>query len=134
VQTCQQSVSFPLTDCLACHVISPFNSSQTTQILQAVQAEGESPIERPQRPDSAKALRRNHSLFDFERPEFRAMWEAANPEAVTALWSSHNSVSRYVMRLHNYLQPCYAVELSNALSKIHISFDGWTVLGGKRGF
>ena len=76
----------------------------------------------------------NHSLSEFERPEFRAMLEAANPEAVTALWTSHNSVSRYVMRLYNYLQPRVAVELSNALSKIHISFDGWTMQGGKRGF
>ncbi|PZC87679.1 hypothetical protein A1F95_11280, partial [Pyrenophora tritici-repentis] len=76
----------------------------------------------------------NHSLSEFERPEFRAMLEAANPEAVTALWTSHSSVSRYVMRLYNYLQPRVAVELSNALSKIHISFDGWTMQGGKRGF
>jgi hypothetical protein len=52
------------------------------------------------------------------------MLEAANPEAASALWTSHNSVSRYVMRLYNYLQPCVAVELSKALSKIHISFDG----------
>jgi len=76
----------------------------------------------------------NHSLSEFERPEFRAMLEAANPEAVAALWTSHNSVSRYVMRLYNFLQPRVAVELSNALSKIHISFDGWTMQGGKRGF
>jgi hypothetical protein len=52
------------------------------------------------------------------------MLEAANLEAVTALWTSYNSVLRYVMRLYNYLQPCVAVELSNALSKIHISFNG----------
>ncbi|KAA8613949.1 hypothetical protein PtrV1_12857 [Pyrenophora tritici-repentis] len=38
------------------------------------------------------------------------------------------------MRLYNYLQPRVAVELSNALSKIHISFNGWTMQGGKRGF
>jgi hypothetical protein len=61
----------------------------------------------------------NHSLSEFERPEFRAMLEAANPEAATALWTSHNSVSRYVMRLYNYLQSCVAVELSKTLSKIH---------------
>jgi hypothetical protein len=36
--------------------------------------------------------------------------EAANPEAVAALWMSHNSVSRCVMRLYNYLQPRVAVE------------------------
>jgi hypothetical protein len=62
------------------------------------------------------------------------MLEAANLEAVTALWTSYNSVLRYVMRLYNYLQPCVAVKLSNALSKIYISFDGWTMQGGKRGF
>ena len=62
------------------------------------------------------------------------MLQAANPEAVTALWTSHNSVSRYVMRLYNHMQPQVVIELSNALSKIHISFDGWTMLGGKRGF
>jgi type IV pilus biogenesis protein CpaD/CtpE len=62
------------------------------------------------------------------------MLEAANPEAASALWTSHNSVSRYVMRLYNYLQPCVAVELFKALSKIHISFDGWIMLGGKQGF
>jgi hypothetical protein len=62
------------------------------------------------------------------------MLEAANPEAASALWTSHNSVSRYVMRLYNYLQPCVAVELFKALSQIHISFDGWTMLGGKQGF
>jgi hypothetical protein len=76
----------------------------------------------------------NHSLSEFERPEFQAMLEAANLEAVTALWTSHNSVVRYIMHLYNYLQPCVAVELSKALSKIHISFDGWTMLGGKQGF
>ena len=62
------------------------------------------------------------------------MLQAVNPEAVTALWTSYNSVSRYVMRLYNHMQPQVIIELSNALSKIHISFDGWTMLGGKRGF
>jgi isocitrate dehydrogenase len=52
------------------------------------------------------------------------MLNAANPEAVTAMWKSHNSISRYIMHLYNYLQPCVAVKLSNALSKIHTSFNG----------
>ncbi|KAI2475920.1 hypothetical protein Ptr902_12746 [Pyrenophora tritici-repentis] len=40
------------------------------------------------------------------------MLKAANVEAAAALWTSHASVSR----------------------KIHISFNGWTTKGGKRGF
>ena len=38
------------------------------------------------------------------------------------------------MRLYDYLKPRVVQELSQALSKIHISFDGWTTKGGKRGF
>jgi hypothetical protein len=44
------------------------------------------------------------------------------------------SVSRYVLRLYDYLKPRVVKELSQALSKIHVSFDGWTTKGGKRGF
>jgi hypothetical protein len=44
------------------------------------------------------------------------------------------SVSRYVVRLYDYLKPLVIKELSQALSKIHLSFDGWTTKGGKRGF
>jgi hypothetical protein len=29
----------------------------------------------------------------------------ANPEAESALWASHNSVSRYVVRLYDYVTP-----------------------------
>ena len=38
------------------------------------------------------------------------------------------------MRLYKHLQPIVKAALSTALSKIHISFDGWTTKGGKRGF
>jgi hypothetical protein len=38
------------------------------------------------------------------------------------------------MRLYDFLLPRVVWELSNALSKIHISFDGWTTKGGKRGY
>ena len=38
------------------------------------------------------------------------------------------------MRLYDYLKPRVITALSQAQSKIHISFDGWTTKGGKRGF
>ena len=44
------------------------------------------------------------------------------------------SVSRYVLRLYDYLKPRVVKELSQALSNIHVSFDGWTTKGGKRGY
>ncbi|KAI1592202.1 hypothetical protein PtrCC142_011656 [Pyrenophora tritici-repentis] len=43
-------------------------------------------------------------------------------------------VLRYVVRLYDYLKPRVVEELSQAISKIHLSFDGWTTKGGKRGF
>ncbi|KAI1522933.1 hypothetical protein A1F97_10015 [Pyrenophora tritici-repentis] len=49
-------------------------------------------------------------------------------------FTSHNSVLRYVVRLYDYLKPRVVEELSQAISKIHLSFDGWTTKGGKRGF
>ena len=62
------------------------------------------------------------------------MIEFANPEAADALWVSHNSVASFVMRLYRYMEPQVVQMLSSAISKIHISFDGWTTKGGKRGF
>jgi hypothetical protein len=38
------------------------------------------------------------------------------------------------VRLYDYLRPLVIKELSQAQSKIHFSFDGWTTKGGKRGF
>lgn len=76
----------------------------------------------------------NHPLSEFEKPAFRRMIEAANPSAEAAVWASHHSVARYIMRLYDYTRPRVVNDLSDALSKIHISFDGWTTKGGKRGF
>lgn len=39
-----------------------------------------------------------------------------------------------MLRLYDFMRPRVVRELSQALSKIHISFDGWTIKGGKRGF
>ncbi|KAI1663688.1 hypothetical protein L13192_12377 [Pyrenophora tritici-repentis] len=76
----------------------------------------------------------NLALCQFEDPAFRRMIHFANPEAEQALWSSRTSVAQFVMRLYNFMQPQVVDELRCAASKIHISFDGWTVKGGKRGF
>ena len=76
----------------------------------------------------------NHPISEFEKPAFRDMISAANPEAEGALWRCHKSVSQYIMRLYDYLQPRVVSELSDAISKIHVSFDGWTTKGGKRGY
>jgi hypothetical protein len=76
----------------------------------------------------------NHPLSEFKSLAFRRLIAMASPEAEAALWTSHMSVSRYVLRLYDYLKPQVVQELSQALSKIHISFDGWTTKGGKRGF
>lgn len=79
-------------------------------------------------------IENNHPLSEFEKPAFRHLIKLANPLAEQALWSSHNSVSRYVVRLFHYLKPLVVKELSQSLSKIHLSFDGWTTQGGKKGF
>jgi hypothetical protein len=76
----------------------------------------------------------NHPLSEFETPAFRRLLEAANPLAERALWTSHVSVSQYVARLYEHLKPRVILQLSQALSKVHLSFDGWTTKGGKRGF
>jgi hypothetical protein len=76
----------------------------------------------------------NHALREFETPAFREMIAYANPEAAEALWVSHRSISAFVMRLYRHLEPLVVADLSQAASKIHISFDGWTTKGGKRGF
>jgi hypothetical protein len=76
----------------------------------------------------------NLPLSQFELRSFRDMIQLAGVEAEQALWTSHNSVSRYVIRLYNYLKPKVVAELSQSISKIHISFDGWTTKGGKRGY
>ena len=45
-----------------------------------------------------------------------------NPDAEAALWASHNSVTRYAVRLYEWLKPRIVKELWQALSKIHISY------------
>jgi hypothetical protein len=57
----------------------------------------------------------------------------ANLAAAAALWVSHNSVSAFVMKLFSALQPHVVAAIEAASSKIHISFDGWTTKGRKRG-
>lgn len=76
----------------------------------------------------------NYPLREFETPAFRELLRQANPEAEAALWRSHNSVSTFVMKLYSWLQPQVVSSLAQACSKVHISFDGWTTKGGKRGF
>jgi hypothetical protein len=76
----------------------------------------------------------NHPLRKFEMSSFRRMIEFANPEAADSLWSSHNSVAGFVMRLYHYMEPQVIAVLLSAVSKIHISFDGWTTKGNKHGF
>jgi hypothetical protein len=76
----------------------------------------------------------NHPLREFETPAFKDMIAYANPEAAAALWVSHRSVSSYIMRLYTHMEPQVIKLLAGAISKIHISFDGWTFNGGKRGF
>jgi hypothetical protein len=76
----------------------------------------------------------NHPLREFENPAFRTMIEFANLEAEAALWVSRTSVATFVMRLYRFIQPVIVTALSEAISKIHISFNGWTIKGSKRGF
>ena len=76
----------------------------------------------------------NHPLREFETPAFRQLIAAANPEAEASLWSHHSSVSRFVMRLYDYMKPQVVDALSQSQSKIHISFDGWTTKCGRRSF
>lgn len=76
----------------------------------------------------------NQPLHKIETPRFRELVSYLNPEGEAALWVSKTSVAAFVMRLYKHLQPQFVNALSLAISKIHISFDGWTTKGGKRGF
>lgn len=38
------------------------------------------------------------------------------------------------MRLYDHMLPRVVADLSESMSKVHISFDGWTTKGGKRGY
>lgn len=76
----------------------------------------------------------NHPLREFETESFKRMLCFANPAAEEALWASYYSVARFVIRLYDHLKLIVKAELATAVSKVHISFDGWTTKGGKRGF
>lgn len=76
----------------------------------------------------------NHPLREVETPAFRALLKAANPEAELAVFKSHNSVKSFLVRLYANLQPQVRLELAQARSKIHLSFDGWSIKGGKSAF
>jgi len=47
----------------------------------------------------------NYPLSEFKSLAFRRLIAIASPEAEAALWTSHMSVSRYVLRLNDYLRP-----------------------------
>jgi len=79
-------------------------------------------------------VEKNHPIREFVSPSFQEMIRLANPAAADALWVSHNSVSAFAMKLFSVLQPRVVAAIAGACSKIHISFDGWTTKGGKRGF
>lgn len=76
----------------------------------------------------------NMPMEIIARQSTREMIKFANPEAERALWQSPRSVATYAMRLFRQLKPHIVLALSDAVSKIHVSFDGWTTKGGKRGF
>ncbi|KAG9386701.1 Dimer-Tnp-hAT domain containing protein [Pyrenophora tritici-repentis] len=76
----------------------------------------------------------NFDVEGFRTATVIEMMRFANPEAEAALWVSNTSVSTFVMRLFRSIRPQVIDTLSGSVSKIHVSFDGWTTKGGKRGF
>lgn len=76
----------------------------------------------------------NHPLREFESPAFQAMITAANPLAEEALWKNRQSVTKYIIYQYQSFLPIVRRHLAQSLSKIHISFDGWTIKGGKKSF
>ncbi|KAF7572495.1 hypothetical protein PtrM4_074000 [Pyrenophora tritici-repentis] len=77
----------------------------------------------------------NLPLSQFESSSFRNMIQLASVEAeLDSATINSIRVSRYVIRLYNYLLPKVVASLSESMSKVHISFDGWTTKGGKRGY
>jgi hypothetical protein len=57
-------------------------------------------------------VKNNHPLSKFMTPPFCRMLEVANPEATAALWTHHQSVVRYMMRLYKTMQPSIKTALS----------------------
>jgi hypothetical protein len=70
----------------------------------------------------------------ISRASTREVFRLANTEAERALWRSPRSVATYALRLFHCIKPQIVQALSDAVSKIHVSFDGWTTKGGVRGF
>ena len=66
----------------------------------------------------------NMPMGIIARQSTREMIKFANPEAERALWQSPRSVATYAMRLFRQLKPHIVPALSDAVSKIHVSFDG----------
>jgi hypothetical protein len=58
----------------------------------------------------------NIPLSQFGQPNFWEMIKFANPEAEEALWLSHHSVARFVMRLYDYMKPQVISLLDIAMS------------------
>jgi hypothetical protein len=70
----------------------------------------------------------------ISRASTRDLFRIVSREAEGALWRSPRSVATYAMRLFHLMQPQIVHALSKAISKVHVSFDGWTTKGGTRGF
>jgi hypothetical protein len=70
----------------------------------------------------------------ISRASTRELFRVVSTEVEGALWQSPRSVATYAMRLFYAIQPQIVDALSNAASKIHISFNGWTTKGGTQGF
>jgi hypothetical protein len=79
-------------------------------------------------------VNQNQPLSKLTAPNFREIIRFANLEAEAALWVSYTSVSTFVMRLFRSIQPQVVDALLSAVSKIHVSFNGWTTKGSKRSF
>jgi hypothetical protein len=79
-------------------------------------------------------LDNNLPMAIIARSSTRELFSIISAEAEAALWRSPCSVAMYSMRLFRAIQPQIVQALSQSISKIHISFDGWTTKGGTRGF
>ena len=51
---------------------------------------------------------------------------AASEEALSVLWKSHNSVHAHIIADFNAFLPTVRMKLRGAITKIHVSFNGWT--------
>lgn len=75
-------------------------------------------------------VRRSLPLNITEWPEFHAFCHSLNPAASTALYRSHNSVSRQITRsFQHHRDEVYSI-LSRARSCIHLCTDTWTSPSG----